>query len=270
MSHTLHPVLVSERISIIYLDRGTLEQDGLCLVLAQKDCLTQIPVGKTAVLMVGPGVNVTHAAIKICADEGTLLLWTGEHGVRLYAAGNPRGDCGALTRQALARSQASSHLFVARKIYFWMFGEEVHPRYSIEQLRGLEGARVKRWYEDKAKEVGIDWQGRSHTLRNPIDRALAGCNAALYGITEAVILALGFSPAIGFVHSGDARSFVYDLADTVKFRSVAPLAFKLAAEYMNELTESIIRQQTRDLFFRTKLTAQLVDVLQDLLNADHH
>lgn len=264
----MHPVPVSERISIVYLDKGILEQDGHAVVLRQDDRLTAIPVGITAVLMLGPGVTVTHAAIKLCAEEGALLLWTGEQGVRTYAAGNPRGRPEALLTQAALRNDTKLHLRVARKLFEQMFNELPPPRFSVEQIRGLEGSKVRKWYSDKAGEIGVAWTGKRTDLSCPVNRALAGCNAALYGLSEAVILALGYSPSIGFVHSGDPRSFVFDLADAIKFHSVAPLAFDLASKHGGALREAEVRLACRDLFYQQKTANHLVEILESLLDAD--
>ncbi len=80
----MHAVPVSARISFVYVEKGVLEQDGYSLVLCQGDRLTPIPIGRTSTLLIGPGTSVTHAAVRLCANEGTLLAWVGEHGVRLY------------------------------------------------------------------------------------------------------------------------------------------------------------------------------------------
>ena len=209
---------VSDRISLIYADRGILEKEGHSLVLRQDAIDTIIPVGITAAILVGPGTTVTHAAVSLCAKEKTLLLWSGEQGVRIYAAGNPRGHPSQLVRQAVLHADQVSRLAIARRIFSLMFGEEAPPRLSIEQLRGIEGGRVKALYSRLAKQYGVAWEGRTRDdLRDPVNAALAGVNAALYGLCEAVILALGYSPAIGFVHAGDSRSFVFDVADTTSF-----------------------------------------------------
>lgn len=42
--------------------------------------------------------------------------------------------------------------------------------------------------------------------------------ACLYGVVHSVIVALGCSPALGFVHVDHERSFVYDIADLYKQR----------------------------------------------------
>jgi CRISPR-associated protein Cas1 len=261
----MHPIPISERISIVYVDRGCLEQDGHQLVISDANRLTAIPVGKVAVLMLGPGVSVTHAAIKLCADEKCLLLWSGEHGVRLYAAGNPRSSAEAIVRQALLHANPASRLSVARKVFRIMFGEDAPLNRSVDQLRGLEGARVKKLYNQLADQYNVGWTGKVSDLSCPVNAALAGVNAALYGVTEAAILALGYSPAIGFVHAGDPRSFVFDVADTVKFQSVAPLAFALAQQGGDNI-EHRSRTAARDLFARDNLTEKIVSNIEILLN----
>ncbi len=264
----MHPIPISERLSILYLERGVLELDGHTIVFEQEDRKMLIPVGITAVLMLGPGVTVTHAAVKLCAEEGAILVWTGEHGVRTYAVGNPRGRPESLLRQAGFRNCPSGHLKVARRIYTQMFDEAPPVRYSVDQIRGLEGSKVKKWYAGMAEQKGIEWHGKHADLPNPVNRALAGCNAALYGLAEAVILALGYCPSVGFVHSGDGRSFVFDLADTIKFKTVAPLAFELASKYGVGLTESTVRHACRDLFFHEGTARKLAENLETLFNAD--
>lgn len=214
--------------------------------------------------MLGPGVNVTHAAVRLCAIDGVLLLWVGEYGVRVYGVSTPHSTPERLLKQSEKHLSRELRLDAARRIFYLMFGEHPPIRFSIEQIRGLEGSRVKLWYEEQAKHHGMEWHGRSKSLTSPIDLALAGCNAALYGLTEAVILALGYSPSIGFVHAGDARSFVFDLADTIKFSTVAPLAFQLAKEHGEQLSEGIVRRACRDLFYREKIADQLINNAENI------
>jgi CRISP-associated protein Cas1 len=48
-------------------------------------------MGGLACLMLQPGTRTSHAAVALAARAGTLLIWVGEAGVRLYAAGQPGG-----------------------------------------------------------------------------------------------------------------------------------------------------------------------------------
>lgn len=260
-------VPVSDRISILYADKGCLERSGHSLVLQQGSVETIFPVGVSAVIMLGPGTTVTHAAVALAASEGALLLWVGERGVRMYASGNPRGNPDSIVRQACAFADNGQRLQVARRIFRLMFNEYPPLRRSVEQLRGLEGVRVRAIYKTLAEQVGVEWQGRTDDLDDPVNAALAGVNAALYGLTEAVILALGYSPSIGFVHTGNARSFVFDVADTIKFQTAAPLAFELAKDGGSNM-ERRSRTAMRDFFFENKTAERLVDILNGLFDAD--
>ena len=196
------------------------------------------------------------------------MMWVGENGVRLYAAGDPRGKASPLIHQAVLAHDQASRLRVAQRVYEKMFGEAAPARRSIEQLRGIEGMKVRAIYLSLARENCLEWEGRdSRTTSKPIDAALAGVNAALYGITEAAILALGYSPAIGFVHRGDKRSFVFDIADTVKFATVVPLAFKLAKEGGANM-EHRSRTACRELFAREMIVNKLIANIEGVLDAD--
>lgn len=258
---------MADRVSIIYADRGTLEREGHSLVLRQADTDTVIPVGMVSAILIGPGVAITHAAVALCALEGTLLVWAGEHGVRVYSAGNPRGHADRLVAQASLFADPVSRLRVAGRVFRLMFDENPPLRRSIEQLRGIEGGRVKSIYRDLALKYEVKWDGRQNDLSQPVNAALAGVNAALYGVCEAAILALGYSPSIGFVHTGAERSFVFDVADTVKFSTVAPLAFRLAREGLHDM-ERRSRTAARDLFVAESLAARIVTNIEALLRAD--
>lgn len=220
-----------------------------------------IPTAKAAVLFLEPGASVTHAAIAQCAAQGTLLVWVGEAGVRVYSAGEPGGPSGErILHQARLRLQAASHLAAARRFHELMFGERPPPANSIEKLRGIEGAWVKKKYIEIAASHNVEWKGRSNMSKRFQD-ALGYSTATLYGLSEAVILASGYSPSIGFIHCGDRRSLVYDLADTVKFSTVIPTAFEVAVGTERDVRSSV-RRACRDLF----RSRHLIDVLFDHLN----
>jgi CRISPR-associated protein Cas1 len=113
-------------------------------------------------------------------------------------------------------------------------GEDVSAL-TMQQLRGREGARVRRVYREHAERTGIEWSRRVYDredweMGDPINQALSATNSALYGVVHSVIVALGCSPALGFVHTGHHRSFVYDIADLYKAELTIPASFDVAAE----------------------------------------
>ena len=120
-------------------------------------------------------------------------------------------------------------------MYDMRFGEPAPQRRSVDQLRGIEGARVRRLYDILAQRHGVKWKRRQYDPSNwdasdlP-NRCLSQATSCLYGLAEAAILAAGYAPAIGFLHTGKPQSFVYDVADVFKFDTVVPVAFQVAGQ----------------------------------------
>lgn len=274
------PIPVKDRASILFIERGQLDvRDGAFVVVDKNGVRTHIPVGGLACLMLEPGARVSHAAVSLAARVGCLLVWVGEAGVRLYAAGQPGGArADRLLHQAKLALDADARLKVVRKMYDMRFGEPAPQRRSVEQLRGIEGARVKRTYEVLAKQHGVRWRGRRYDpnqwdFSDLPNRCLSQATACLYGLAEAAILAAGYAPAIGFLHTGKPQSFVYDVADVYKFENVVPIAFRVAAEAQRGKRPSTadpvgeVRRSCRDSFRKTGLLTKLIPSIEAMLAA---
>jgi len=269
----LKPIAMKKRISMIFIEYGQIDVlDGAFVVVDKSGIRTHIPIASVACIMLEPGTRVSHRAAALAARVGTLLVWVGEAGVRLYAAGQPGGArSDRLLYQAKLALDEQARLKVVRKMYEFRFGEAPPQRRSVEQLRGIEGARVKKMYQLLAKRHGLDWKGRDYNPNNwdagdiP-NRCLSSATAALYGITEAGILAAGYAPAIGFIHTGKPLSFVYDIADLFKFDTVVPLAFQIAAKHPHE-PERSVRIACRDTFRESKILKKIIPTIEEILAA---
>lgn len=161
----LKPIPIKDRSSMVFVGMGRIDvRDGaFCVVDEVNGERMLIPVGSLACLMLEPGTRVSHAAIKLAAQVGTLLIWVGEAGVRLYAAGQPGGArSDRLLYQARLALDETLRLKVVRKMFDLRFGEPAPERRSVDQLRGIEGARVRRTYELIAKQYGVKWTGRRY------------------------------------------------------------------------------------------------------------
>lgn len=269
----LKPIPIKERLSIMYVEKGQLDVlDGAFVMVDVTGVRTHIPVGGVACLMLEPGTRVSHAACALAARVGTLLVWIGEAGVRLYSAGQPGGArADRLLYQARLALDDDLRLKVVRRMYELRFGEPAPQRRSVEQLRGIEGVRVRETYKRLAAQHGVQWRGRKY---NPEDwdvsdlpnRCLSAATASLYGITEAAILAAGYAPAIGFIHTGKPLSFVYDVADIYKFETVVPVAFRVAAKSPAN-PEREVRLRCRDIFRETRLLERIIPGIEDMLAA---
>ena len=270
----LKPILIKERLSVIFIERGEIDVvDGAFVVLDVSGVRTHIPVGGVACIMLEPGTRISHRAAALAARVGTLLVWVGEAGVRLYSAGQPGGArSDRLLYQARLALDDALRLKVVRKMYAIRFGEEPPARRSVDQLRGIEGARVRRTYQLLAQQYGVLWAGRDYDAEDwdaadlP-NRCLSAATACLYGVTEAAVLAAGYAPAVGFIHTGKPLSFVYDMADIYKFETVVPIAFKVAASKPAGNPERAVRLGCRDIFRQTKLLDRIIPDIEEILAA---
>ena len=264
---------MKDRVSMIFIQYGQIDVlDGAFVVIDKTGVRTHIPVGSVACIMLEPGTRVSHAAVRLAAVVGTLLVWVGESGVRLYSSGQPGGArSDRLLYQAKLALDDELRLKVVRKMYELRFGEPAPMRRSVEQLRGLEGVRVRETYKLLARQYGVQWRARNYD-RDQWDaadipnRCLSAATSCLYGITEAAVLAAGYAPAVGFIHTGKPLSFVYDIADLFKFETVVPIAFRVAAKSPYQ-PEREVRLACRDMFRSAKLLGRIIPSIETVLAA---
>lgn len=270
----LKPIPIKERNSMIFVGMGRIDvRDGAFVVIDEVNGeRMHIPVGSLVCIMLEPGTRISHAAIKLAAATGTLLIWVGEAGVRLYSAGQPGGArSDKLLYQAKMALDDDLRLKVVRKMFEIRFKEPAPQRRSIDQLRGIEGARVRATYKMLAQQYGVEWWGRNYDVKNwnkgdTINQCISAATSCLYGITEAAVLAAGYAPAIGFLHSGKPLSFVYDIADLVKFDTVIPVAFKVAARNPSK-PDREVRLACREIFRSSRLLKTIIPLIEEVLAA---
>jgi CRISPR-associated protein Cas1 len=262
---------VEDRITSVYAERCHIDRDENAVVLVNKTRTVRVPAAMIAVMLIGPGTRITHPAVTLLADSGTTMCWVGEQGVRMYASGlgGSRGSQ-LLTRQAWLVTRTQERLAVARRMYAMRFPDEDTSGLTMQQLRGREGARVRRIYREHSERTGVPWQRRVYkpgdgsAAGDDVNRLLSIGNAVLYGICHAAIAGIGASPALGFVHTGTAISFVLDIADLYKADYTVPLAFDLTKAA--RLTERDVRTELRDRAADGKLLARIVKDVKQLLN----
>lgn len=269
----LNPIPMKDRVSMTFLQYGQVDViDGAFVLLDVNGVRTHIPVGSVACIMLEPGTRVSHAAIKLAAQVGTLLVWVGEAGVRLYASGQPGGArSDRLLYQAKLALDEDLRLKVVRKMFELRFGEPAPSRRSVEQLRGIEGTRVRETYKLLAQRYGVKWNGRRYdpndwSKGDTVNQCISAATSCLYGITEAAVLAAGYAPAIGFIHTGKPLSFVYDIADIIKFDAVVPKAFEIAANKPRQ-PDKAVRLACRDIFRSSQVLSKLIPLIEEVLAA---
>lgn len=242
------------------MERGRLEVDGHCLVLHRVDDMVEIPPAAFAALLMEPGTSATHESLRLCAENRTAVLWVGEGCTRIYAVGLSAQDPARVLAQARLQLDLPSRIAAARRLYALMFGDEPPPSNSLEKLRGVEGARIRAWYRAECLRLALVWDTRQS--RSPLQSVISFSSGCLNAVAEVAVHLLGYAPSLGVVHSGDPRSFVFDLADTVKFRRVlGPMLEWHAATELHDYAS--VRRQCRDHFRQTRLLDELIE------NAEH-
>jgi CRISPR-associated protein Cas1 len=258
-------------LSYLYLEHCIVDQKYQAVEAIDKEHgRMMLPAAALAVLMLGPGTSITHEAVKTLCDNGCSVLWCGEEGVRLYAQSIGETRKGyRLIRQAEMISDPAKRMDVITRMYRYRFDEELESDLSLEQVRGYEGVRVRKAYAEASQKYGVPWSGRRYdrgdwARADPINRALSAANACLNGVCHAAIVSVGYSPGLGFIHTGKQLSFVYDVADLYKTEITVPLAFRLTAESTEEL-ESRVRHACRDSFRQRQLLARILPDIDQVL-----
>lgn len=257
--------------SYLYVEHCKIEQESKSIAVFDADGKTSVPCAALCLLLMGPGTSVTHAAISALTDNGCLVCWSGEEGVRFYAHGQGTTRYSHnLLRQAQLWADMNLRLLVVRKMYCMRFDSPLDEGLTLAQIRGKEGVRVREAYAIAARETGVAWTGRCYdrsdwSCSDPINRALSSANSCLYGVCHAAILALGLSPALGFIHTGKMLSFVYDVADLYKTRLSIPVAFQTVQEGTDKL-ETRVRWKIRDELREQRLLKTIVTDIQSVLD----
>jgi CRISPR-associated protein Cas1 len=261
---------IRERMTYLYVERCLVNRSDGAVTFTDSRGTAYVPAAAISVLMLGPGTNVSHRAMELIGDAGATVVWVGERGVRFYASGSSLTRSSRLiARQAELVSNTRKRLTVARTMYQMRFPNEDVSGFTMQQLRGREGSRIRSVYRAASKEYGVEWHGREYDPQNfddasAVNKALSAAHACLYGLAHAVIVALGCSPALGFVHTGHDRSFVYDVADLYKAQTTIPLAFQVAAENPSDIG-SEVRRRTRDLMSSEHLIERVTHDIRMLL-----
>lgn len=262
-----------DSLSYLYVEHAMLDKKQQAIEYIRKEGRTLIPVANLSVLMLGPGTSITHAAVKTLADSGCTILWTGEDATRFYAQGLGETRKGyRLLHQAALVSNPERRLQVVINMYRHRFNYELSPDLNLPQIRGKEGVRVREIHAKTSKKYGVPWQGRKYErgswgATDPVNRALSAANALLNGLCHAAIVSGGYSPGLGFIHTGKQLSFVYDIADLYKADITIPLAFATVAE-SDQKIEGRVRTACRQKFKDEKLLQRILPDIDMLLNLD--
>ena len=263
---------IKDRYPFLYLERGRLEIDDSSVKWIDSEGeVIRLPIATITTLLLGPGTSVTHEAIKVLATANCNVCWVGEDSLLFYAVGNsPTANTRNLRHQMQVSCNPEKSLEVARRMYARRFPDEDLKGKSLKEMMGMEGYRVRALYEKKANEYGVGWRGRSFTpgkmeLSDITNQILTASNAALYGILCSCIYSMGYSPHIGFIHSGSPLPFVYDMADLYKEDLCIDMAFKMTLELAGEYNKYRVSSEFRKRVLDYKLLERIGSDIETML-----
>lgn len=263
---------VKDKYPFIYLERGRLEIDDSSLKwLDSEGNVVRLPVATLNTLLLGPGTTITHEAVKTAAAANCLLCWVGEDSLLFYAAGfQPTADSRNFRRQMELAYDKKRALEVARAMFTCRFPDSELEGKSLKEMMGMEGSRIRALYQEKAQHYGVGWKGRHFTpnkfeLSDTTNQILTSANAALYGILCSAIHAMGYSPHIGFIHTGSPLPFIYDLADLYKAELCIDLAFALNKEMAGQYNKHLLAKRFRERVIEMDLLALVARDISQLL-----
>ena len=232
-----------------------------------------IPFQSLSMILLGPGSTVSHDALRLMARHGTALIAVGEDGVRCYTAPPLMPDTSDIARRQMRAwgDPTGSRITIARKMYALRLGE-VLPHQNLDALRGIEGARMKRTYQNLAQRYGVAWHGRRYDRSNPLtaDIPNQAINHASVAVTSAAVIAVtavGAIPQLGFIHEHSGDAFALDVADMFRDSILLPAALKSAKAVIDDPTLDIerhTRRTTGDMLRSEDVIPKMIDRIKTI------
>lgn len=263
---------IKDKYPFVYLERGRLEIDDSSIKwIDATNNVVPLPIATINTLLLGPGTSITHDAVKTATSANCTVCWVGEDSLLFYAAGFlPTADTRNLKQQIELATHPNKSLAVARRMFARRFPTAELDGKSLKEMMGMEGHRVRALYQSKAEEYQVGWKGRKYVpgkfeTSDVTNQIITACNAALYGILCSAVHSLGYSPHVGFIHSGSPLPFVYDLADLYKEYLCIDLAFFLTREMAGRYNRHKVSEAFRERVIELDLLARLADDIADIL-----
>ncbi|MBU2788185.1 type I-E CRISPR-associated endonuclease Cas1 [Acidithiobacillus sp. VAN18-1] len=267
---------VRDKYPFLYLERGRLEIDDSSIKwIDGSNNVVPLPVATLNALLLGPGTTITHDAVRTAAAANCAVCWVGEDSLLFYAAGFlPTADTRNLKKQIELSANPKKAIEVARRMFARRFPDADLKDKTLQEMMGMEGNRVRILYQAKAEQYQVGWKGRSFTpgkfqTSNLTNQILTSTNAALYGILCSGVHSMGYSPHIGFIHSGSPLPFVYDLADLYKADLCIDLAFHLTRELAGRYDKHKVAAAFRQRVIELDLLAKLGEDIATMLGGAH-
>jgi CRISPR-associated protein Cas1 len=174
----LKAILHSKRANLYYLEYcRVMQKDGRVLYLTEGKKENQywnIPIANTTVILLGTGTSITQAAVRMLAQAGVLVGFTGGGGTPLLMAGNVEHAIEWMTPQSEYRPTE----YVQGWLQFWYDDEKCLLVAKQLQLNRI-GYLKRVWSKDR------DLKNEGFSIAdNGIQAALSSCEKRIFSATR--------------------------------------------------------------------------------------
>ena len=266
---------IKDRYPFVYLEHGRLEIDDSSVKWIDADgFVVRLPIATISTLLLGPGTTITHESVKVLSAANTTVCWVGADSLLFYACGvSPTSDTQLMREQMMLAADEKKRTEVARRMFLEGFPEEDISKATIHELMGKEGLRVRAFYEECAQKYQVGWSGRKYVpgkfeMSDVTNKILTSANTALYALVLSTVISTGYSPHIGFVHSGSPLPFVYDMADLYKAYLCIDFAFDMTEKTGGEYNRQFILDKFRERVTKFDLLSRLPVDIKKVLGGD--
>jgi CRISPR-associated protein Cas1 len=224
----------------------------------------------------GNGVSISSEAAMICAKHGCYIAFV-KGGLNAHSVWH----CGRyskpenLVRQVKNHSDPVKRIEIAKNLmrlrlkhinenFVKSIDLNSIDRYTtIEQILGLEGSITRKTYAALNSRNGVGFK-RDSQSREGINSSLTIANNALYNYVATILISLGLSPSIGFLHGQTRRGgLVFDIADVFKYPVFMEEVF---SGQFSENNQALMREMSRKLSkSRNFWTKEIISVTQELI-----
>jgi len=273
----LKAILHSKRANIYYLEKcRVMQKEGRVLYLTEAKKEYQyfnIPIANTTCLLLGTGTSITQASMRMLAQAGVLVGFSGSGATPLFMGTEiewmtPQSEYrpteyiqgwmgfwfdDAKRLETAKRFQIARIAFI-KKVWskdkelklegfnvvelekdFSKAVENIENAYSVGKLLQLEADLTKKLYKYTAKKTNQTGFTRDHNHADEANSFLNHGNYLAYGLGATTLWTLGIPHGFAVMHGKTRRgALVFDVADLVKDAIVLPLAFVCAKEQMSE------------------------------------
>lgn len=258
---------LTDRVPYLHIDKGRIEQtdNGVELWMEHEGEPLHgfIPIASVALLSLGTGVSITTPALNSLATHGTTVITSSFDGLSTLSVARPlTTSSGWATAQARIHVNPELRLHAAKTLYAARLPDDIVSASTLAELRGYEGHAVKNIYATQAATFGVhNFRRQAQHANDPVNIGITYGNAILYGLAGTVTAALGLNPALGVIHEGNVRAFLYDLADVYKPATSIAAAFESSRQELPEM-----RRRFRELVHEQNVLQGMFALTQGILS----